>query len=126
MTFSQSDCRTGAYLEEVLGDDVEPLGVVRDSLEALVGQHNLTHLKEKVQRILVKEVNLNKVIESNLSISTCIYTNNDYDIPDKLVSALIVQSIHRSNAWLPVHINSCTHKGMLATKLYKEANSIIA
>ena len=72
MTFSQSDCRIGAYLEEVLGDDVEPLGVVRDSFEALVGQHNLKHLKEKVQRILVKEVNLNKVIESNLSISTCI------------------------------------------------------
>ena len=40
---------TEVYLEEVLGDNVEPLGVVSDSLQALVIQHNFKHLKEKVQ-----------------------------------------------------------------------------
>ena len=63
------DCCTEVYLEEVLGDDVEPLGVVSDSLQTLVGQNNLKHLKEEVQRILVQEVHLKQVIESILS--TC-------------------------------------------------------
>ena len=61
------DCCTEVYLEQVLGDDVEPLGVVSDSLQTLVGQNNLKHFKEEIQRILVQEVHLKQMIESILN-----------------------------------------------------------
>ena len=47
------------YLEEVLGDEVQPLRVVADALQAgVLVQHRVVRVQEEVQRVLVQEVDL--------------------------------------------------------------------
>lgn len=47
------------YLEEVLGDVGEALGVVANALEVCVlVQHRVVDIQEEVQRVLVQEVHL--------------------------------------------------------------------
>ena len=49
----------GSYLEEVLGDEVEPLCVVADALQTgVLVQHLVVRVQEEVQRVLVQEVDL--------------------------------------------------------------------
>ena len=47
------------YLEEVLGDDIQALGVVGEALQvAVLVQHRVVAVQEEVERVLVQEVHL--------------------------------------------------------------------
>ena len=47
------------YLEEVLGDEVQPVRVVADALQTgVLVQHRVVRVQEEVQRVLVQEVDL--------------------------------------------------------------------